>query len=83
MNNRKRSYELYSQIITERGLTSYRVAKETRVPESAFSVWKHHGVVPKYPNMKLIAAYLSTPERPLTAGDFLDLDITSSEEGGN
>lgn len=71
----KNSYEFYSQIITERGISSYRVAMETKLPQSAFSLWKLYGVTPKYERMKRIAEFLSTPERPLTAGDFLDLDI--------
>ena len=71
----KQSYEFYQQIITERGISSYRVAMDARVPQSAFSLWKNHDVVPKYDRMKRIAAALSTPERPLTANSFLDLDI--------
>lgn len=71
----KESYKLFQQIITERGLSSYRVAMDSKVPQSAFSLWKLHDIVPKYDRMKRIAAALSTPERPLTANSFLDLDI--------
>ena len=75
VNTLKRSYELFQQIITERGISTYRVAMDSRVPQSAFSLWKLHDIVPKYDRMKRIAAALSTPERPLTANSFLDLDI--------
>lgn len=75
MTQYKNSYELYADVIQERGLSSYRVAMETRIPQSAFSLWKLYNVCPKYERMRRIADYLSTPERPLTAADFLDLDI--------
>lgn len=71
----KKSYEFFSQIITERGISSYRVAMQARVPQSAFSLWKLHDVVPKFDRMTRIAAALSTPERPLTAADFYNQDI--------
>ena len=70
----KKSYEFFNQIITERGISSYRVAMESKVPQSAFSLWKLHDVIPKYDRMKRIAAALSTPERPLTADDFYSQD---------
>ena len=75
MTQYKNSYELYADVIQERGLSSYRVAMETRIPQSAFSLWKLYNVCPNYERMRRIADYLSTPERPLTAADFLDLDI--------
>lgn len=75
----KTSYELYSEVIADRGLSSYRVSMETRVPQSAFSLWKLYGVTPKYERMKRIADFLSTPERPLTAADFLDIEIARKE----
>ena len=79
----KSSYLFYESILKERGLTSYKVALETRIPQSCFSLWKLHAVVPKWSRMKRIAEFLSTPERPLTAEDFYQKDLESPGEGGD
>lgn len=76
----KKSYELYQQIITERGLSSYAVAMATKTPQSMFSLWKRRGIVPKWERMNRVALYLSTPERPLTAADFYALDAEDPGE---
>ena len=78
----KKSYELYQKIITERGLSTYRVAMSTGTPQSMFSLWKLKGVVPKWERLNRVALYLSTPERPLTAADFYALDAEDPGEGG-
>lgn len=79
MKQYKNSYELFSEVTANRGISAYRVAMETKIPQSAFSLWKLYNVCPKYERMKRIAEYLSTPERPLNAVDFLDLDIKDQE----
>ena len=77
----KRSYDLYKKIAEERGLSSYKVSMETKVPQSAFSLWKLHGIVPKWDRMNRIAQFLSTPEKPLTVNDFYQAD--ADQEGGS
>lgn len=74
----KKSYTLYAQILAERGLSSYRVCMDAKIPQSCPSLWKNKGVVPKYDRMERIAAVLSTPERPVSAADFYKAD----QEGG-
>ena len=74
----KNSYLLYQSIIDERGLSSYRVCMEAKIPQSCPSRWKMHGIVPKYERMQRIADVLTTPERPVTAADFYRAD----QEGG-
>lgn len=76
----KESYKFYQKITAERGLTSYQVSIKTGVPQSTFSLWKNHGIVPKWKRMVKIAQFLSTPEKPLATDDFYRLD-EDSEEG--
>ncbi len=48
------------QIITERGLTTYRVARETGLTNSMFSLWKKKPTSKIYSgNLVLIADYLN------------------------
>jgi transcriptional regulator with XRE-family HTH domain len=84
-NTMKESYRLYAEILQERGLTSYRVALESKVPESALSRWKRGHSVPKWESMHRIASFLSTPERPVTEQDFYRADAeaaAAAAEGG-
>lgn len=78
----KNSYKLYQEITQERGISSYRVALSTGIPESCFSQWKHRDIVPKYDRMSRIAEFLSTPERPLTASVFYIQDQEQDQNGG-
>ena len=75
----KKSYELYEQILQERGWSSYRLCMAARIPQSCPSLWKSKGWVPKYQRMSKIAAALSTPEHPVTPEDFYKAD---QAEGG-
>ena len=76
----KKSYEMYERIITERGLSSYRVAMATGTPQSMFSLWKRKGVMPKWDRMNRVAKYLSTEEHPLTAEDFYKKDLEENNK---
>ena len=75
----KASYELYLKLITGQGLSSYAVAMKARVPQSAFSLWKTKGVVPKFDRMTRIAAALSTPDHEVTATDFYKADMEQGD----
>ena len=79
MDQQKKSYQFYESILKERGLSSYRVSMETRVPQSSFSLWKLYGVTPRFEKMSRIAAYLSTEDRPLKAQDFLEKDLPDAD----
>ena len=74
----KKSYLLYETIRNTRGLSSYRVCMDAKIPQSCPSLWKNKGIVPKYDRMERIAAVLSTPECPVSAADFYKAD----QEGG-
>lgn len=76
----KKSYELYLKLITEQGLSSYAVAMKARVPQTAFSLWKTKGVVPKMERMARIAEALSTPNHEVSPLDFYRADIAAQGE---
>lgn len=51
-------YEIFESIINERGITAYRVYKETGVSQSTLSDWKNGKSIPSAQKLKLIADYL-------------------------
>ncbi len=50
-------YERFCEFVKERGMTVYRVAKDTGIPASTFSDWKNGRSVPKAEKMKRLADY--------------------------
>ena len=61
-------YEYFEKILKERGLTAYRVAKETGVTQSTLSDWKRGRSTPKTENMKKIADFLNVSVDYLMTG---------------
>jgi len=51
-------YDKFRQIIDEKGITAYRVAKETELTPTVFSDWKSGKSKPKLDKLLKIAAYL-------------------------
>ena len=54
-------YEKFAQLLQERGITPYRVYKDTGVPQSTLSDWKKGKSVPKIDKLQLIADYFGVP----------------------
>lgn len=50
-------YEIFERLMKEKGVTPYRVFKETGVSQSSLSDWKRGRSVPKIDKLKKIAAY--------------------------
>ncbi len=68
-------YEIFDKLCKERGVTPYRVGKETKIATSTFSDWKMGRSTPKQDKLKRIAdffgvtvEYLMTGEEPEAAG---------------
>jgi len=61
-------YDKFRQIITERGLTVYKIAKDTDIPQSTFSQWKSGRSVPKVDKLQKVAKYLDVPLEDLVEG---------------
>ena len=51
-------YENYEKILKERGLTNYKVSKDTGIAQSVLSTWKTKGTTPKADKLQIIAEYL-------------------------
>ncbi|MBO5313568.1 MAG: helix-turn-helix domain-containing protein [Clostridia bacterium] len=52
------SYDVFEHLIRKRGLTPYRVAKETGVSCATLTSWKNGSYTPKIDKLSLIAEYL-------------------------
>lgn len=50
-------YERFEQLLRERGVSAYRVAKDTGISHSMFSEWKSGKYSPKLARLKKIADY--------------------------
>lgn len=54
-------YEKFAHLLQEKGVTPYRVHKETGVSQSTLSDWKNGKSVPKVDKLQLIADYFGVP----------------------
>lgn len=50
-------YERFSKLLQENGVSTYKVSKETKIPQSTLSDWKRGVSSPKYDKLKKIADY--------------------------
>jgi transcriptional regulator with XRE-family HTH domain len=51
-------YEVFAQLLQKRGITPYRVHKQTGVAQSTLSDWKTKGCTPSVESLAKIADYL-------------------------
>lgn len=54
-------YEKFEQLISERGITAYRVAKDTSLAPTVFSDWKTGKSKPKVNKLMILAKYFDVP----------------------
>lgn len=54
-------YEKFQKLLDERGITAYRVAKDTGILKSTFADWKKGLYTPKVDKLMAIAKYFSVP----------------------
>ena len=50
-------YEKFVRLLDERGITAYRVAKDTGLSSTLFSEWKSGKSKPKADKLKILADY--------------------------
>lgn len=60
-------YENFERIIKEKGITAYRVAKETGITTATLTSWKQGKYTPKMDKLQKIADYLGVTLGELTA----------------
>lgn len=59
-------YEKYLELRKEKGISDYKVSKDTGIPKSTFSDWKSGRSKPKADKLKILAEYFG-----VTVDDFL------------
>ena len=59
MDTLQKSYEIFASLIEKRGITPYRVYKDTGVPQSSLSEWKRGNSMPKIDKIKKLAEYFN------------------------
>lgn len=61
-------YEIFEKLLKERGITAYRVAKETGVTTATLTSWKQGKYTPKPEKMQKIADYFGVSLEYLMTG---------------
>lgn len=69
-------YERYVELRNQKGVSDYRVAKDTGIPKSTFSDWKSGRSKPKIAKLKILAGYFDVAVDELISAT----DETGSEE---
>jgi transcriptional regulator with XRE-family HTH domain len=54
-------YEKFEKLLEERGVTAYRVAKDTGINTATFTSWKQGKYTPKQDKLQTIADYFGKP----------------------
>ena len=54
-------YKKYVELRDEKGITDYKVSKDTGIPKSTFSDWKSGRSKPKPEKLQKIADYFNVP----------------------
>ncbi len=74
------TYKFFDAILKKRGVTAYRVAKETGISTVTLTEWKNGKSQPKYDKLTKIAAFLACSVDELTGAEpvpkvFTDQDL--------
>ena len=62
-------YEIFEKLLNERGVTAYKVAKETGVTTATLTSWKQGKYVPKQEKLQKIADYFGVSLDYLLTGE--------------
>ena len=73
-------YKVFAQLLQEKGITPYRVHKETGVAQSTLSDWKTKGCTPSVESLIKIAEYLDVSVDTLL-GQEIKKPATKSDDG--
>lgn len=52
-------YETFAKLLSERGISTYKVAQDTGLSQTMFSDWKNGKSNPKVDKLKILADYFS------------------------
>lgn len=73
-------YEIFEKLCAQKGVTAYRVGKETGISTPTFSNWKNGKYTPKDDKMKLIAEYFGVSVDYLRNGEESEKESTSGKK---
>lgn len=71
-------YDIFERLLNERGITAYRVAKETGVTTATLTNWKKGNYTPKQDKLQKIADYFGVTIEYLMTGENSSEDSISS-----
>ena len=54
-------YEKFASLLQQRGITAYRVSKDTGIPANTFTDWKTGRSKPKFDKLLVLAKYFGVP----------------------
>lgn len=54
-------YEKFVRLLEEKGVTTYRVSKDTGIPANTFTDWKNGRSKPKFDKLLILAKYFNVP----------------------
>lgn len=75
-------YERFNKVLQEKGLTAYKVAKDTGVSRSTLAAWKKKEYTPKLDKLQKLANYLGVSIQYLT-GESNEIDNTQQMQAPN
>lgn len=75
-------YEKFNKLLQEKGLTAYKVAKDTGVSRSTLAAWKKNEYTPKIDKLQKLANYLGVSISYLT-GESDEIDDTQQMQAPN
>ena len=70
-------YENYERILKSKGLTNYKVSKDTGIAQSVLSTWKTRGTTPRADKLQILAEYLD-----VSVDYLLGVPNSGQENGG-
>lgn len=68
-------YSIFEQLLQKRGISTYKVSKDTGIAQSVFSAWKSGKSIPKTDKLQIIADYFGVSLEYLT-GKYLDKEVS-------
>lgn len=74
-------YEKFNKLLQEKGLTAYKVAKDTGVSRSTLAAWKKNEYTPKLDKLQKLANYLGVSVSYLT-GESDEIGNTEQIQNG-
>lgn len=74
-------YEKFNKLLQEKGLTAYKVAKDTGVSRSTLAAWKKNEYTPKLDKLQKLANYLGVSVSYLT-GESDEIGNTEQVQNG-